>query len=155
MAETHNTDGLINRFTIQAAECKKCEWKEENTPSFTAMTFSLAGQKQTGERLESENICSSICRCIIFRCLNIVFNCVCDAVSEFDNLFVSNNWNVTVKILSAGPTARALPAARCGERWQRLVPVSDFRDQQQLSRPPELLPSTQDVQHASRNKETY
>lgn len=56
--------------------------------------------------------------------------------------------------LSAGPAARALPAACCGERQQRLLQLSGFRDQQQLPGPPQLLPATQDVQHASRNKGT-
>lgn len=57
--------------------------------------------------------------------------------------------------LSAGPAARALPAACCGERQQRLLPLCDFRDQQQLPGPPQLLPPTQDEQHASRNKGTH
>lgn len=57
--------------------------------------------------------------------------------------------------LFAGPAARALPAACCGERQQRLLPFSDVRDQQQLlGPPPPLLPPTQDVQRASRDKGT-
>lgn len=39
-------------------------------------SFSLAGQKQTGERPESENICASICRWIILIFLDTNLNCV-------------------------------------------------------------------------------
>lgn len=45
-AETHNTDGLINRSTIQS---EKCEWKEKTTPPFTAMPLLLLQVKSKQE----------------------------------------------------------------------------------------------------------
>lgn len=57
-------------------------------------------------------------------------------------------------LLSSGCTAGALPAAHCGEGEQCLRPVAHLRHQQQLPRPPDLLPS-QDVELESRDKGAY
>lgn len=61
--QRHN--GLINRSTIQGAEGESVSEKRKTRLLFLPSLFYIAGQKQTGERPESENICSSICRWII------------------------------------------------------------------------------------------
>lgn len=74
--QRHN--GLMNSFTIQAEW--KCEWKEENTPSFSAMPLFLLQVKNKQEsslkvKTFAPPYVGELGRFFntIFHCLNIVF----------------------------------------------------------------------------------